>query len=252
MAVLGASAPGLEALLTGRVAGLPEVILVHPALAFETGAAYLQHLYRAWRGEVERYLLVVEGSIFDETLAGEGSFSGLGEEAGRPVTVAEWARRLAPGASAVIAIGSCAAWGGIPAAAGSPTGAMGVTQFLGKDFHCASGLPVINVPGCAPHGDGFMELVVYVFLHLAGLIPLELDSEHRPAWLYHPGASLQPPRGFSSSWVTLSQDRPAIACPVPARGWMNRIGGCAAVGGSCIGCTLPDFADAWLPLARVE
>ncbi len=57
--------------------------------------------------------------MLDEALAGEGSFSRLGTEDDRPITAAAWLDRLAPAADAVIAIGSCATWGGIPAAASS-------------------------------------------------------------------------------------------------------------------------------------
>lgn len=253
MAVLGASAPSLEALLTGQVPGVPEVILVHTALAFEANAAYLDYLYRSWRGEIKPYLLVLEGSVFDEALAGEGQFSGLGEEGDHPVTIAEWVRRLTPGAAAVIAIGSCATWGGIPAARGNVTGAMGLTRFLGADFRCTSGLPVINMPGCAPQGDAFVELIIYVFLHLAGLTPLELDTENRPYWLYQPTTYPRPPRAdFLPSSAYALESRIHIGCPVPTRGWMKQIGGCATVGGRCIGCTMPGFADLYLPLTRVE
>lgn len=253
MAMLGASTPALETLLTGQVPGVPKIVLVHTALALEMGADYLKFLYHAWRSELYPYLLVLEGSVFDEILAGEGQFSGLGEEGERPVTIAEWLRRLAPGAAAVIAVGSCATWGGIPAANGNPTGAMGLSRFLGADFRCASGLPVINVPGCAPQGDAFVELLLYVFLHLAGLIPLELDAENRPRWLYQPTAYPRPPHAdFLPPSAYAPEGRTHIGCPVPTRGWMKQIGGCARVGGRCIGCTMPDFVDEYLPLTRVE
>lgn len=37
-------------------------------------------------------------------------------------------------------------------------------------------------------------------------------------------------------------------CPVPTRGWINRLGGCRTVGGACNGCTRPDFPDRTLSL----
>jgi hydrogenase small subunit len=112
---------------------------------------------------------------------------------------------------------------------------------------------VINVPGCAPQGETFVELIIYVFLHLAGLVPLDLDSENRPRWLYHPTTYPRPPQtDFLPASAYSPENRPQIGCPVPTYGWMNRIGGCATVGGRCIGCTMPDFADLYLPLTRVE
>src|SRR4029453_3755492 len=96
---------------------------------------------------------VGEGRIAARTV---GYFSAMGVEAieggagSRPVPTATWLRRLAPGAAATIAIGTCATWGGVPSAEGNPTGAMSLMDFLGKDYRSAFGLPVINIPGCAP------------------------------------------------------------------------------------------------------
>ena len=51
----------------------------------------------------------------------------------QPVSVNEWLRRLAPGAAAMLAIGTCATWGGVPAAAGNISGAMSLMDFLGPN-----------------------------------------------------------------------------------------------------------------------
>jgi hypothetical protein len=52
----------------------------------------------------------------------------------RQVPSAVWMKRLAPGAAAVVAIGTCARWGGAPAAYGNPTAAMSVQDYLGGDY----------------------------------------------------------------------------------------------------------------------
>lgn len=250
-AMLGASEPGLEDLLLGELDDAPAVTLVHPLLALEHGASYRSHLERAAGGDLEPFVLVLEGSVFEESLAGEGSFSRLGGDERRPLTTAWWLGRLAPRAEAVVAIGSCATWGGIPAAVGSPTGAMGLEDFLGRDFTSRCGLPIVNVPGCAPSGDGFVETLRYVFLHLQGLTPLELDEEGRPRWLYREETYPTPPRAdHADDDGDEPTDRPAVRCPVPVLGWMRGIGGCATVGGACIGCTDRDFTDRHLAPAR--
>jgi hydrogenase small subunit len=278
MAMLGSSEPGIEDLILGNVPDVPRVILVHPDLAMESGDAFLANLEQAAEGMLSPFVLVVEGAIAEESRAGEGSFSRLGTSLdGRPVTVADWVDRLAPRAEAVIAIGSCASWGGVPAADGNPIGATGLEDYLGRDFRSRaaskdsgdsgdtgdsegagdqtgrSGLPVINVPGCAPTGEGFIETLVYVFLHLAQLVPLDLDEERRPRWLYSHETYPLPPRveyppavGFELSI------RPTIKCPVPMTGWLRGFGGCARIGGSCIGCTERDFTDRHLALARPD
>ena len=252
MAVLGAAEPGIEDLLLGRVPDAPRVTLLHPALALESGDAYRAQLERAASGQLTPFILILEGSVLDESLAGAGSFSRMGLSAdGQPLTIAAWIDRLAPRAEAVIAIGSCATWGGIPAAAGSPTGAMGLENYLGRDFRSRADLPVINVPGCAPSGEAFVETLVYVCLHLARLVPLELDDECRPRWLYHePTHPLPPHTDYLPAHAYDVAGLPVVGCPVPKQGWMKGLGGCARVGGCCIGCTAPDFADRYLALSR--
>src|SRR5438046_10243501 len=104
----------------------------------------------------------------------------------RPIPSSEWLKRLAPGAAAVIAIGTCATWGGIPAATGNPTGSMSVMDFLGKDYRSSYGLPVINVPGCSPVGDNFTETIACTLLFLQGHGPLPAFAElARPNWLFN-------------------------------------------------------------------
>lgn len=252
MAMLGAADPGLEDFLGGGVAEpVPAVTLVHPGLAMEAGDAYRALLESAASGDLGPYLVVLEGSVMDEALAGEGSFSRLGTAEGEPLTTSDWVDRLAPGSEAVIAIGSCATWGGIPAAAGNATGAMGLEERLGRDFRSAADLPIVNVPGCAPSGEAFLETLMYVLLHLAGQVPLELDEERRPRWLYNESAHPVPPRAdYSPANARDTADRPSVGCPVPREGWMGGMGGCAEVGGCCIGCTGRDFTDRYLELAR--
>jgi hydrogenase small subunit len=248
MAMLGASEPAVEALLYGEVSDLPPITLVHSLLALESGADYRAHLERAAHGDLDPYILVLEGSIMEESLAGEGSFSRLGTQDGRPLTASSWVDRLAPGAAAVIAIGSCATWGGIPAAAGNPTGARGLGEHLGPDFRSADGLPVVNLPGCAPPGEVLIETVVSVAEHLLRRVPLDLDEQNRPRWLYNEVTHPSAPR---AEGVTAVEQSIEVCCSVPAHGWMKRIGGCAQVGGACIGCTAPDFVDRLLPLVRL-
>lgn len=243
MSVLGATGPRLEELLTGHLTVVPRIELVHLALALD-GHEYLARLEAAARGALDPFLLVVEGCFFEQPE--NGYFSGLGERDG-PVPVSEWVERLVIRAAAVLAIGTCATWGGVPAAAGNVTGAKSVNDLLGPSFVSRSGLPVVNVPGCPPSGDAFIEVLSYTLLHLDGTVPLDLDGLGRPRWVYAESTPVHPV--LQTTGDELDADEQAD-CPVPRRGWINRLGGCSSVGGSCVGCTRPDFPDTTLPLAR--
>ena len=144
IAVAGATNPGIEGLLLGTVPAMPKMLLHHPVLSVEAGADFVQSFHNAWNGKLEGepYVVVFEGSVADERIAKRtgGYFSAMGVEAidgdehGQPVPTATWLSRLAPGAAATIAIGTCATWGGIPSAEGNPTGAMSVMDFLGGEY----------------------------------------------------------------------------------------------------------------------
>jgi hydrogenase small subunit len=251
MAALGAAEPGIEDLILGTVPNAPPVTVIHPALAVESGDDYRAWLERAAEGELAPFILVLEGSVADESLAGEGTFTRLGlQPDGEPMTVEMWIDRLAPQAEAVVAIGSCASWGGIPSAAGGVIGARGLGDYLGPEFNSRAGLPVVNVPGCAPSGEGFIETLVYVLYHILQLAPMDLDEQNRPAWLYFERTHPSPPRTDYKTAATNGLDLPEVGCPIPVKGWMRTFGGCTRIGGSCIGCTEPDFTDRYLPLAR--
>jgi len=252
--MLCASAPGIEDLILGNVPDLPRVVMIHPEFSMESGDTFRNNLERAIEGALSPFVLVLEGAIPDETRAGDGSFSRLGiTPNGKPITIASWVDRLVLKAEAVIALGSCAAWGGIPASHGSPIAAKGLDDYLGQDFRSRSGLPIINLPGCAPTGESFIETLTYVFLHLGRLVPIDLDDERRPRWLFNHQTHPLPPRvEYPTAVGSDLTNRPTVDCSVPINGWLRNFGGCVRVGGSCIGCTERDFADRYLPLARPD
>jgi hydrogenase small subunit len=273
ISVAGATNPGIEGLLTGTVPAMPKVILHHPVLSVEAGAEFVQSFADAWEGKLGApYVVVYEGSVADERIAERtgGYFCAMGVEAvkggegSRPVPTATWLRRLAPGAAATIAIGTCATWGGVPAAEGNPTGAMSLMDFLGKDYRSAFGLPVINIPGCAPQGDNFTETVFAILLFLQGLGPLPtFDELGRPAWLFrdtvHQGCTragfyeeglFAEHYGDPQCLVEIGCWGPIVNCNIVERGAINHMGGCMRAGGICIGCTMPGFPDKFSPFYK--
>jgi hydrogenase small subunit len=273
VSVTGAQAPSVESLLLGAHPGLPRVILHHPVVNIESGPAYLRAHEDALKGELDSpYVIILEGSISDETTAhaAGGYWSGQGEEPWgadgelRTVSTDEWIARLAPGAAASIAIGTCATWGGIPAAHGNPTGAMSLMDFLGKDYRSALGVPVVNIPGCAPVGDNFTETVAAILYFLQGFGPLpEFDELGRPAWLfgetvhrhcvrgsYYEEGTFADEFGDKECLVEIGCWGPVVNCNITSRGAINHAGGCMNSGGACIGCTMPGFPDKFTPFYK--
>ena len=263
VSITAATQPSLEDVLGGAIPGLPKVHLHHPVLAYETGGDFLQHFHDAAAGRLAPFVLVVEGSIPNEKIKGEGYWAACGTDAatGQPITTCEWIDRLAPHAWGVVAIGTCATYGGIPAMSGNPTGAMGLPDYLGWQWQAQSGLPVVCVPGCPVQPDNFMETLLYLLYQAAGLAPaIPLDEALRPRWLfsntvhegcdrggYYEQADFAAEYGSKKCIVKLGCWGPVVNCNVGKRGWMAGIGGCPNVGGVCIGCTMPGFPDKFMP-----
>ena len=270
IAVLGATAPAVESLLTGSVPGVPLVLLHHTAVQVEAGEAYMEPMRQALAGTLgEPYVVVYEGSCANEDKIDGGYWSAIGEEVdanGGKVQVpsAIWLRRLAPKAAAVIAIGTCATWGGIPAAINNVTDSMSVADWLGPDYRSALGLPVVNIPGCSPVGDNFTETVAVTLLFLQGIGPApELDELGRPQWLfgetvhractragYYEEGTFAKTFGDKECLVEIGCWGPVVQCNITSRGAINHMGGCMNVGGACIGCTMPGFPDKFTPFYK--
>ncbi|MBI4754646.1 MAG: hydrogenase small subunit, partial [Betaproteobacteria bacterium] len=92
-----------------------------------------------------KYLLVVEGAIPTRE---NGIYCKVGGQ-----TAIDLTRECAADAAAVIAIGSCASWGGMPSTDPNPTGASGVNKIIDK--------PVVTIPGCPPNPYNFLATVVH-------------------------------------------------------------------------------------------
>jgi hydrogenase small subunit len=263
VSVTGASQPSLEDVVLGVIPGIPKVRLHNPVLATEAGEAFLVPFRQAAAGKLGPYVLVVEGSIPNERNKPDGYWAAMGTDpaTGQPILTTDWIDRLASRAWAVIAIGTCATFGGIHAMAGNPTGCMGLADYLGWSFRSAGGLPIVNVPGCPVQPDNFMEVLLYMLRQAAGMAPtIPLDEQLRPTWLfgstvhegcgrggYYEQADFTTEYGQPQCIVKVGCWGPVVQCNVPKRGWIGGVGGCPSVGGICIGCTMPGFPDKFMP-----
>jgi len=112
------------------------------------------------------YILVVEGAI---PTRDKGIYCKV---AG--VTAQDSLASVAQGAAAIIAIGTCASYGGIQSVGPNPTGAVGVRDIL-------RGKSIINIPGCPPNPYNFLSTVLYYITFKK--LP-ELDQLGRPKFAY--------------------------------------------------------------------
>ena len=199
------------------------------------------------------YILVMEGAI---PTASNGAHGSLGEKDGKPVSMASRVELLSKNALAVIALGTCAAYGGIAAGAPNPSGCVGVDAFLKQK---KVNVPLINIPGCAPHPDWFVGTVASVMLN--GLPkPDELDEHKRPKAFYGKLIHENCPRrayfdegkfarkfGDPGCLNELGCKGPVTYADCPLRLWNHGTNWCIGSGGSCIGCVEPGFPDLLAP-----
>jgi ferredoxin hydrogenase small subunit len=230
-------------------------LLWHPALSLETGVEARHLLDRVAAGEIPLDILCVEGAIARGP-AGTGRFQML---SGTGRSMLDWVRALAPRASHVVAVGSCAAFGGVTAAGGNPTDAVGL-QYDGADagglllagWRARGGLPVVNVAGCPTHPGWVTETLAL----LAADGTLALDTMQRPRFyadhLVHHGC----PKNEFYEYKASARELSEIGCMMENLGCIgtqavgdcnirpwNGEGSCTRGGYPCINCTAPGFED---------
>lgn len=190
-----------------------------------------------------KYLLIVDGSIpmgnpGFSTIAGISNYDMLMESA--------------KGAAAIVAVGTCATYGGIPKADPNPTGAVSVGDLIKNK-------PIINIPGCPPI-PVVMTGVLAHFLTF-GKIP-ELDKLGRPKVFYgetiHDRCYRRPfydqgkfaksfdDEGARNGWCLfeLGCKGPVTYNACATTKWNDGTSFPIQSGHGCIGCSEPNFWDA--------
>ena len=265
VAMTSATNPSLEDIITGAIPGMPRVVIHNQVIAYEVGQEYIQAWFDAEQGKLDPFVLVIEGSLGNEQINGEGHWTGFGVNPanGQPITVNEWVDRLAPKAAAVVAVGTCATYGGIPAMKNNPTGAMGVPDYLGWKWKSKAGHPDREhprLPGAARQHDRDAGAPrVRPGGHGAGARARRgrpagvAVRPHRPRELQPrrllPSRATSPPSTAptTAAWSSSAARARWSSATCPLRGWQNHMGGCPNVGGICMACTMPGFPDKYMP-----
>lgn len=216
----------------------------HPNLMGAAGDLAVQQLKDTALGN---YILVVEGGI---PTAFNGHACLVWSEDGRDVTAMEAVKVLAPNADAVLCVGTCSSYGGIPAGNPNPTGIRSVSAI--------TGLKTINIPGCPTHPDWIVSTIASM---LSGVVP-PLDERSRPKALFSRKVHEACPRrereeakvfGIANSCLEeLGCKGPETFADCPSRKWNGGTNWCIGAGAICAGCTEQGFPDRFSPFYKVE
>ncbi len=240
-----------EALLRSDGPKIDEIILdiisleFHETLQAASGHQAEKQMNEAMEHFKGKYLLFVEGAV---PLGMDGNYGTIGATG---ETFVDHLHRAAEGAAAVVAVGSCATYGGIPAAAPNPTDSVGVMDVV-------KGKPVINIPACPANPSNMVGVILHFVL--TGTIP-ELDSLLRPKFAFgyriHDNCER---RGhfdageYVEEWGDTGAQNNFCLYKMGCKGPMT-FNNCSiirynegvnwpiGVGRGCIGCSEPDFWD---------
>lgn len=249
----GASCTGCSISLLNSVEPAIENVLLdvislryHPNIMAGQGHICEEILAEAGRTQ-NGFILVVEGGI---PLKDNGAYCTITEKGSSELTILDAVKTLGKAATAVIAAGNCAAFGGLPSAAPNPTGVVGLDQVI-------TDKPVINLSLCPMHPDHFLGTVVYVLTY--NELP-ELDSYGRPK-MFYPGPI------HDQCWRRQDFDQGRFAEKIGddgclanlgckgfiatsdcyKRGWNNNVNWCIRAGAPCQACSEPMYPDGCSP-----
>ena len=218
----------------------------HETIMAAAGQQAEDQLQASLKKYAGKFICVVEGSIATKY---DGAYGKIG---GR--SFLEIAKDVCPKAAAVIAIGACATYGGIPAAKPNPGGYKGVGDALG--------IKTVNIAGCPPNPINFVGTVVNYLL--LGKLP-ELDDLGRPLFAYGKTIHDQCPRRshfeneefvevFGSAEAADGYCLYKMGCRgpetynnCPVAKFNDGTSWPIEAGAPCIGCSEPNFWDKFTP-----
>jgi hydrogenase small subunit len=245
-----------EALLRSANPTVAELILdilsvdYHETVMAAAGFQAEEALAKVVREQKGKYIAVVEGSI---PMKDGGVYCCVGGRSALDI-----AREVCGGALATIAVGTCASYGGIPAARPNPTGAVGVREAV-------PGATVVNLPGCPLNADNLTATVVHFLIF--NKLPAS-DSQGRPLFAYgkriHDNCERRAhfdAGQYVESWGDTAHAKghclykmgckgPETYHNCPTQKYNDKTSWPVASGHGCAGCSQPQFWDTMTPFYR--
>lgn len=255
ISILNSVSPTIKNILIDEVTPGKHINLkFHATIMAGQGEPVLKVLEDTPKSHKNGYILIIDGAI---PTADGGVYGTLGEKDNRPLPMMSWVETLAKDALAIIALGTCAAFGGIAAGKPNPSGCVGTDAFLKSK---GINKPVINIGGCPPHPDWFVGTVASVMLF--GLPkPEDLDEHKRPKLFFGSLIHENCPRRafFDEGKFARKFGEPGclneLGCKGPVthsdcwlRKWNGGVNWCIGAGSPCIGCCEPGFPDLMSPM----
>jgi len=252
MALIRNTNPGVDELILDLISLEYAEVLMAPS--GHQADAVLEEAIERYDGQ---YIAVFEGSV---PIGDDGNFLTIGPDGHTGMRIVE---HVATHAAAVITAGTCAAYGGIPAARPNPTTALGVGDFLGQR---GISKPVVNLPGCPVSSTNVTGTILEYAMF--GRLP-SLDAFNRPLWAYSDRIHDKCERRghfdageFVEGWTDIQGLKDGLCLyKVGCKGPMA-FNNCGVVrfndgaswpimaGHGCIGCSEPGFWDTLTPFEQ--
>ncbi len=194
-----------------------------------------------------KFILVIEGAI---PKANKGAFNIIGEDSsGNDIPLIDVVSNLGEMAGTVVAVGTCASYGGVSAVEPNVSYSVGVENLIdpGK---------VINIPGCPPHPDWIVGTLGHIMLYGKP----DLDDFGRPKMFYggliHNNCPLRQyfensifatKAGEKGCMLMMGCKGPIAFGDCPTRQWNGSSSWCVSGNAPCIGCTDPKFPELTMP-----
>ncbi|MBT3364026.1 MAG: hydrogenase small subunit [Chloroflexi bacterium] len=255
VSVLNSVSPSIKNVIVDEVVpGTHINVRFHPNIMAGSGDAIIKVLDDTQEQDKGGYVLVIEGAV---PIAKDGKYCTVGEENGKAVPMVSRVKSLSANAVAVVALGTCASYGGISAASPNPANCRSVSEVLKTE---GIATPVVNIPGCAPHPDWFVGTVASILLFglpTAG----DVDENGRPKAFYnslihdncqrrayYDENKFAKKLGDPGCLYELGCKGPVTYADCATRLWNNGANWCVGSGSPCLGCVEPGFPDMVSPM----